>query len=386
MGDRLPQTDQDPSPRRVLIVEDSRTAAHSLAFRLGEQGLVCEVSHDLAGALERLSEDSYDLILLDLGLPDVRGLQGLRAIKALRPEVPVVILTGNDDAELAVEALQAGAQDYLVKGQAGQLLLRTLTFAWERNRVRRALDQVTAELQEKNAALQRVNAEKDALMGMAAHDLRNPLAVVMGMSSMLLDGLEGPLEPAQRELLVHIERSSTFMRALINDLLNISTIESGLLVLAPSDIDLGELADENVALNTRLAAHKSIRLEWTTPPQPIMVRADPVRLVQVMNNLISNAVKYSVPDTTTQVRLVAADGFAVFSVADQGLGIPADEQERLFRPFERASTRSTGGEESTGLGLAIIKKIIDAHGGRIELESSPGAGSTFTVHLPLSAG
>lgn len=381
----MPQTLQelDAGPRSVLIVEDSRTVAHTLAHRLREQGLHSSISHSLAGALTLLGGGEFDLVLLDLMLPDVEGLDGLAAIKAVRPGVPVVILTGRDDSALAVEALQAGAQDYLIKGQADTLLLRTLTFACERNRVRLALDRMSAELKEKNEALERVNAEKDALLGMAAHDLRNPLAVIMGISSLLLEELEGPLAPSQVEFLQHIESSSAFMRALIDDLLDISTIGSGRLVLESKEIDLVALIDHNVAMNTRLAAPKAIRLAWIPPARQVLVHADWTRLEQVLNNLISNAVKYSERGTTTAVRLESTDGFVAITVADQGPGIPADEQERLFRPFERASTRSTAGETSTGLGLAIAKKIVDAHGGRIELESSPGQGSTFRVHLPL---
>jgi len=374
--------DLSASPQRILIVEDSRTIAHSLDFRLRQQGLSSTIAGDLASAVGELERGDFDLVLLDLGLPDVTGLQGLSAIKELRPEIPVVILTGHDDAGLAVQALQAGAQDYLVKGQAGQLLLRTLTFACERNRVRRALDELTTELQEKNAELERVNSQKDAFLGMAAHDLRNPLSVIVGISSLLLEGLEGPLAPSQAEFLRHIERSSAFMRTLIDDLLDISTIESGHLVLDRADVDLVQLVDHNVAMNTRLAAPKSIQLDWSAPRSPLHAHVDATRLDQVLNNLISNAVKYSLPGTTTCVRLDSVDGFAVVSVSDQGPGIPTNEQESLFRPFERASTRSTAGEGSTGLGLAIVKKIVEGHGGHIKLDSRPGEGSTFRVYLP----
>jgi len=379
-GDPLSFVEQ---PRRVLLVEDSRTVAFALRGQLEASGLQCDVCYDLASGLLELEERDYQLVLLDLLLPDVRGLDGLIEIKRRRPDLAVVILTGHDDSELAVQALQAGAQDYLVKGQHGQLLLRTLTFAYERNQVRMELDRLATELRSKNDQLEALNREKDHFLGMAAHDLRNPLSVIVGLSSLLLEQVDGVLNADQVDSLQHIEKSSGFMRRLIDDLLDISAIESGHLELELVDLDLEQLVSDHVAVCRGRASAKSIDLRFDGPETVVAVHADGGRLVQVLDNLVSNAIKYSEPGSVARVILETAGGDAVVSVIDQGPGIAASEQERLFQPFERASSRTTGGERSTGLGLAIAKRIVTAHGGRIGLSSALGEGSTFRFSLPL---
>ena len=361
----------DPSPRRVLIVEDSRTVAFALKAQLGAEGLDCAVCHDLTAALARVGQGDFDLVLLDLFLPDVQGLEGLAALKAVRPDLAVVILTGHDDAELAVQALQAGAQDYLIKGEYGQLLMRTLAFAYERNTVRKQLEDL--------------NEEKDRFLSMAAHDLRNPLTAISGISNLLVELTRGVLDEEQRELLQHIEDSSGFMLQLIDDLLDISTIELGHIELARDELDLARVVEGCVARHRHLAGPKSIELACVGAFEPVRLLADERRLVQVLDNLLSNAIKYSPAGTTTTVRVGLEGDDAVFSVSDEGPGIAEEEQPRLFEPFERASTRATGGEKSTGLGLAITKKIVEAHGGRVRLRSAVGAGATFEVRLPRSS-
>ena len=357
--------------QRVLIIEDSRTAAFALGQELKAEGVDSLACHDLASGLACLDSESFDLVVLDLVLPDVVGLEGLAALKAKRPDLPVVILTGHNDAELAVEALKAGAQDYMIKGQFGQLLIRTLSFAIERNRVRRELEVVSAQ--------------KDRLLGMAAHDMRNPLTAIAGISELLVEQTIDGLSKEHHELLSHIESSSRFMLGLIDDLLDISAIESGHLTLRVDDVDLNDLARENVARQQFLAGPKSIELVLDLPAEPVVVQADARRLNQVLDNLISNAIKYSPHGTSTTVRVLRDADAARVLVIDQGPGIEPGEQVRLFEPFVRASSRATGGEGSTGLGLAIIKKIMEAHGGRVGLMSQPGQGSTFEISIPSGA-
>ncbi len=359
----------ESSPRRVLVIEDSRTAAYALRQQLAAQGMDCTVSHDLADGLIQLGQADYDLALLDLFLPDVVGLDGLARLKAAKPDLAVVILTSHDDAELAVQALKEGAQDYLIKGQFGQLLFRTLAFAYERNAVRKQLEAL--------------NEQKNRFLGMAAHDLRNPLTAILGISDLLVATTEGVLDEKQRELLRHIEQSSSFMVELIDDLLDISTIEQGRLDLRRAETDLSAVVSGAVARNRHLAIPKGIELVCALPSLPLRATVDERRLVQVLDNLLSNAIKFSPEQSTTTIQLDLVDGDVRLSVTDEGPGIPEDEQAHLFEPFQRASTRTTGGERSTGLGLAITHRIVQAHGGTVTLRSAPGAGTSFVIRLPL---
>lgn len=240
------------------------------------------------------------------------------------------------------------------------------------------------ELAKKNAELARLNDLKNQFLGIAAHDLRNPLEVILTYSQFLLDD-SSCLPPEHLELVRTVQTSSAFMLALVNDLLDISKIESGRLELDLSRVDLAELAGRNVALNRVLAEKKGTEIVFRPEGELPRMLLDAAKIEQVLSNLIGNAVKFSPPGSTVEVRLTSRDEWAVLSVADQGEGLPlheADQMEKLFRPFERTRVRSTGGEKSTGLGLAIVKSIVTGHRGEIRVESEPGQGTTFHVLLP----
>jgi len=238
--------------------------------------------------------------------------------------------------------------------------------------------QITAALNEK---LTKVNADKDKYLGIAAHDLRNPLSSMRGLSQLMI---ETPLEPEQqREFLETIHRTSDEMLGLVNDLLDVSVIESGKLTLRRSDQDIAQLIRRRVQHLEPHARNKKIDLRVDSNGAG-QASIDPARFGQVIDNLVSNAIKFSPAGTTVQVALRSGDGGFSFSVQDQGPGISEDERKLLFRSFQKLSARPTGGEKSTGLGLAIVKKIVDAHGGSIDVESAPGRGTRFTVTAPLA--
>jgi len=241
---------------------------------------------------------------------------------------------------------------------------------------RRHNELITAALNDK---LKAVNAEKDRYLGIAAHDLRNPLSSMRGLSELML---ETPLEPEQqREFLATIHRTSDEMLGLVNDLLDVSVIESGKLDLRRTDQDVAKLIQRRIRHLEPHARGKKIALAVDARDGQ-RASIDAARFGQVIDNLVSNAIKFSPSGTTVQVSLRAGNGSFAFSVHDQGPGIPEEERKLLFRSFQKLSARPTGGEKSTGLGLAIVKKIVDAHGGTIEVESPPGGGTRFTVTTP----
>ena len=371
-------------PGVVLLVEDSRTVGAALTRALQERGIETRLARTIAEAMKRLEAEPVDLVLLDLGLPDADGLSGLELIAETYPELCVVILTGEADQQLAVSALQKGAQDYLVKGEEGQLLMRTLAFAHERHRVRRAVDEMASELRVKNEALNELNKTKDRFLGMAAHDLRNPLTAIIGFSRLLEFQLDGRIEATQVDFIQRITRSATFMLTMVEDLLDMSAIESGQLKIEKQMIDLGELLRDNVAMNAELAASKSVSVRLEEPKTTLAINVDPRRIEQVLNNLVSNAVKFSKPGSSVVLRARGTGQDVSVSVFDEGPGIPKDEQSSLFKAFGRTSVRAPGGEKSTGLGLAIVKKIVEVHGGRVGLRSQVGEGTEFYFTLPLS--
>ena len=254
----------------------------------------------------------------------------------------------------------------------------------EFTRLNNELADAQRELAKKNAALAELNEQKNRLLGMAAHDLRNPLGVIMSYAK-FLDRIAGAkLDAKELQFVAQIGKSSEFMLRLLEDLLDVSQIESGKLNLALAPVDLAALVDNNVALNRVLAGAKQIDIALEMPAGLPPVQADATKIEQVLNNLVSNAVKYSHPGTMVRVSVVEADGEIVVAVRDQGQGIPEAELSRLFQPFSKTSVKSTAGEKSTGLGLAITRKIVEGHGGRIRVASRVGEGSTFSFSLPLA--
>lgn len=229
-----------------------------------------------------------------------------------------------------------------------------------------------------------LNETKNRFLGMAAHDLRNPLGSIKGFASLLLGGFVGSLTEEQLDILHRVRLACDRMLGLMNELLNVSAIEAGRLDLQMEDLDLAACLRECRDDNNPLAGAKSIRIGLDLPAQLPSVRADVQRIHQVLTNLVTNAIKYSHRDTLITIGARAAEGEIQVWVEDQGLGIPEEEIPKIFTEFGRASARPTAGESSTGLGLAIVKRMVEMHGGRVWVESQVGVGSRFTFTLPLA--
>ncbi|WP_176793691.1 sensor histidine kinase [Rhodospira trueperi] len=244
------------------------------------------------------------------------------------------------------------------------------------------IDRLTRISDRQQLQLKDLNELKNQFVGMAAHDLRGPIALIQGFSTLLLSAPN--LDEAQRtRYLETISTVSRDMADLLNDLLDISAIESGKLAIDASLERLDVLVLGRLDLLGSLAARKDISIR--TDMAPVDVVLDAKRMSQVVDNLITNAIKYSHPGSMITVTVRADRDDARFVVADQGQGIPAEEIDKVFGTFQRLSVRPTGDEKSHGLGLAIARKIVAAHGGRITVDSVVGQGSTFTVCLPRGA-
>lgn len=257
----------------------------------------------------------------------------------------------------------------------------------QRDAAMRALRESEEQLVQSNQALTALNERLNQFVGMAAHDIRSPLTAVLGFSKYLVRVADETLPERQRRMLESIHSSSEFVLRLVDNLLDVSRIEAGELHLERKPTDLAKLVQENVEMNRLLAGEKGTRIELHSEDPLPPVELDPDKIEQVLNNLISNAIKFSPAGATVAVGLDQTGDEVVISVLDQGPGIPDGELDRLFRPFGRTSVRPTGGEKSTGLGLAIAKQVVVRHGGRIWVEAGAGAGagSQFFVSLPLTS-
>jgi signal transduction histidine kinase len=259
---------------------------------------------------------------------------------------------------------------------------RDESFYEEFARLNNELVNMQRELAQKNVELARLNEEKNRFLGIVAHDLRNPLGAISLYSQLLIEEASTVLTGEQQELLSDINNSVDFMQGLVHDLLDVARIESGKLELLRQPTDLVALVQHNLVLNRVYAGQKDIHLTFACDDHIPLLMLDRAKIEQVLNNLLTNAIKFSHPHTTVAVRIACIAGSVVMSVKDQGQGIPADELDQLFQPFQKTSVASTGGESSTGLGLMIVHKIITGHGGTIRVESEWGQGSTFYVSFP----
>ena len=243
------------------------------------------------------------------------------------------------------------------------------------------LEDIT-QLETQKLHLEELNHLKNRFLGIAAHDLRSPISAIQMYAAHFIDS---PALPEKvRFILERTYKLCEFMMKLLDELLDISMIESGQLVLEAAPIQYSEFIRQNVELHQFMANKKQIAIHLACHPEVGLVSLDRVKIEQVLNNLISNAIKYSPPHTVITVRVLREGDAVLTRVEDQGPGIPREEQANVFREFRRSSVKATGEEKSTGLGLAIAKKIVEVHGGRIGLESAPGEGSTFYFSLPLN--
>ena len=238
------------------------------------------------------------------------------------------------------------------------------------------------EIQRKNIELKELNVMKNKFLGIASHDLRNPIYMIKTFSEALKDGTVGEINEKQKELSEKIFNASNFMQGLLENLLDISKIESGNIEINKEIQDLNSTARQQVELCQLLADKKNIRLQFD-PGSLKEIPYDTSAITQVMGNFIGNAVKFSPQDTTVLITTEKLDNSIRVSVHDEGPGLSKEDQQLLFKEFQTLTAKPTGGEKSTGLGLAICKKLIHLHKGQVGVSSELGKGSVFYFSLPL---
>ncbi len=252
-------------------------------------------------------------------------------------------------------------------------------------RLNNELANLQRDLHKKNQRLKETLEERNRYLGMATHDLRNPLSGIFSFSSLLLGGDFGELNKEQQEFIQIIKDSSEHMLELVSDILDLSKYQSSILQLNLEEVDLLEIVNRSLAMNVPYAKKKRIDIQTEIEIESLLLKIDRVKITQVIDNLLSNAVKYSQQDTTVTLRVYIRGSRVCMEVADEGQGIPAAELPGIFEPFYRSSVETTAGENSTGLGLAITKRIVEGHGGTIDVESEENRGSLFRVSIPLQA-
>lgn len=374
----------DKTPVHVLLVEDSPTDADLLRrifLRFSNEKSSLTHVDRLTTAIAQCHENSFDVVLLDLGLPDCDGIETVTEFRANVPTMPVIVLTMMDDDELALQVMACGAQDYLIKDQiTGQLLMRSIRYAIEREQISQQLRNSERSVISALEQEQELSLLKSSFISMASHEFRTPMTTIR-TSVELLQKFDRKLTDQKRDdYFERIKAAISQIIHLLDEILLLGSGEAGGLRYQPEPLDLEKFcADLTENLRFSHSQHCTITAEYEGDCSNAVM--DAALLWHILTNLLSNAIKYSPSGGNIRFSLLCQSGTAIFRVQDHGLGIPLKDQSHLFETFYRCS--NVGKIQGTGLGLAIVKKCVDLHQGDIQVNSELEKGTMFTVTLPI---
>ncbi|MGM8226295.1 response regulator [Cellvibrio sp. ARAG 10.3] len=362
---------------KLLLVEDDEDD-YVLTQGLLEDIIAGEYSLTWAStpqeARKHFARNNHDLCMMDYRLGSEDGLSLLREAPKLGFKGPIIMLTGQDNKQLDQEALNAGAEDYLVKSQLNaQGLARAIRYALTRREMEaERVERLRAETE---------NRSKSEFLAHLSHELRTPLTAILGYTDLLLAADEAP----DKNHLQIIKRNGRHLLSLLNDVLDLSKIEAGKLEIEQLDVHLHSFVNEICSLISVNAQDKNLRLNVLAKTAlPVKIKTDPTRLRQILLNLLGNAIKFteegevSLHIAETQVRNKT---YLRFSIRDTGVGISKNDIERLFKPFTQVTNTLSSRQQGTGLGLAISRQLAQCLGGNISVKSQPGVGSVFTLYI-----
>ena len=368
--------DTDLLGSRILIVDDSAMARRQISFFLKKDGFEVFEAKSGEEALWLVHEVDPELVLMDVSMEGMDGLDACRHLKmdSANTHLPVIFLSAKGEREEIIAGFKSGAIDYIVKPfHPSESLTRIRTHL----RIRKL-----AQLREKNILeLKHLNKTKDRILRIASHDLRNPVAAIAGLAEFLKDDCANMTE-GQREIVECIEEAGKSVVNLLNELLDLSTLEKGELELEKEPGSLSELVRNLVPLFKGESERKNITLSLVCEDDLPPVEMDRQQMRRVVDNLISNAIKFTPSGGRVSLRVGKRNASVFMEVDDTGPGIAEKEVDRLFKEFGKTSNVPTGGEKSTGLGLCICQRIVDAHIGIIRFENLPEGGARFSVILP----
>lgn len=395
---------------KLLLIEDNPLDAklfQRLLDRSSRASYRVECVATLKEALDFLeSTEDIDAVVIDLNLPDSQGIDTFRAVRLNQPNLPLIVLTADDDERLALKAVQAGAQDYIIKGDLSPMFLgRAIRYAIERQTAERRINQLNLDLEKRVLDLAAANKDLDRLsqklslardeavqaaayksefVAKMSHEIRTPIAAVLGTIDLLKTTM---LNAEQQDLVEIIHASAESLMNSVSDVLDFSKLESGQVELDIKDFSPVRLIEGTADLVSQSATKKGLSImSFIDPYIPEMLQGDPVRIRQILLNLLGNAIKFTKRgEVSVQATKESYDDLSMlvrFSVIDTGPGLSETEIAALFQPFSTAGARYQGGE-GAGLGLTISKRLVELMGGQMGVESDEGRGSTFWFSVRL---
>ena len=367
----------NPAEFKLLVVDDVQTNVLLLKALLGKEGYGILVANNGQEALEVIRNENPDLILLDVMMPGMDGFEVAERLKSeeFRCEIPIIFLTALDDTQSIVNGFKLGAGDFISKPFRKEELMV---------RIKHQLSLVAARriIEEKNEELRKTIAGRDKMYSVIAHDLRSPMASMkMLLNTIMMSVEKDKIDPDIFDMLEMSNKTSEEVFSLLDNLLKWTKSQLGKLTVIPQKLDISGLADGVVEVMNSGAEVKHIKL-IRTDHESFFVYVDIEMIKSILRNLISNAVKFSNPDSEIKVGIKAEDGKVIVSVTDSGKGIKKEDQHKLLKDSTHFTTYGTNSEEGSGLGLLLCRDFARKNGGELWFESEENLGSVFSFSLP----
>lgn len=367
----------NPAEFKLLVVDDVQTNVLLLKALLGKEGYGILVANNGQEALEVIRNENPDLILLDVMMPGMDGFEVAERLKSeeFRCEIPIIFLTALDDTQSIVNGFKLGVGDFISKPFRKEELMV---------RIKHQLSLVAARriIEEKNEELRKTIAGRDKMYSVIAHDLRSPMASMkMLLNTIMMSVEKDKIDPDIFDMLEMSNKTSEEVFSLLDNLLKWTKSQLGKLTVIPQKLDISGLADGVVEVMNSVAEVKHIKL-IRTDHEPFFVYVDIEMIKSILRNLISNAVKFSNPDSEIKVGIKAEDGKVIVSVTDSGKGIKKEDQHKLLKDSTHFTTYGTNSEEGSGLGLLLCRDFARKNGGELWFESEENLGSVFSFSLP----
>lgn len=377
--------------KNILVIDDEESIRELIpSIFSGDEYKVVAVKDAQAG-MDMLTDGIFQVALVDIKMPGIDGIEVLKQIKAIKPDVEVLIITGHATMEQAIQALKNDASDFILKPFDNEEIrltvekaLRNHELKVENRRLIKELSEEKDRLLKMNEKLRELDQMKSSFVSTVSHELRTPLTIINSTVNNMLDGVVGEVPEYHIKWLSKIKNNTHRLNSLIEDILDISRLESGKVDMRRGKIDIVALVRKVNTDVLPLAQKNGITLSIHMPESLPKIDANLGRIEQVITNLITNALKFTPSQGSINVSVSRKGSFIFVEVKDSGVGIPKESLQIIFDRFRQVSTTHDAQTKGIGLGLAIAKEIIAQHSGRIWAESEPGKGSTFTFTLPLS--
>jgi two-component system, sensor histidine kinase and response regulator len=377
----------DAIPANILVIDDEVGMREGCRRALTTQGFRVSTAEHGAEGLRKLREQQFDLVLLDAMMPGMSGLELLEHIREHDPEIICIMITGYATVDLAAQAMKQGAHDFLPKPFTSEELLTTVRRGLEEHqrqlvlREQKEREEEILQLERARQEMAKLDAIESRFMLIIVHELRNPAGVIKNYLQMMRSGY---VEEGERDqYLEQLDRRASQLLDMLDDLLELANLKARRSPSRAVPVAVADILEEVIHKLRPVAEKKGLDIEWQIQARPTLM-AQPAHLRSLWTHLITNAIRYT-PSGEVRVTLNEEDGQIIGTVADTGIGISTEELGRIFQEFYRSEAGKEQAALGTGLGLSIVNQIMKTYQGEIQVDSTPGHGSTFTFRLPKAA-